>query len=171
MSGSSCIWNTSYNGRVEAKAMKGKWKKLTGRIAALVAALLTFITMLWGGNISAPVAFAEDTPAYDATNVLDDPSAGRHLIFPIIPSTSGASRRSSPSPNTVTAFMRITKAITGCMYMSTIRRVSNLIQTPTGTKSSLPMPGKKIGRNTACSFSIIPRRRAMRGCFISSEFP
>ena len=52
--------------------MKGKWKKLTGRIAALVAALLTFITMLWGGNISAPVAFAEDTPAYDATNVLDD---------------------------------------------------------------------------------------------------
>lgn len=52
--------------------MKSKWKKLTGRIAALAAALLTFITMLWGGNISAPVAFAEDTPAYDATNVLDD---------------------------------------------------------------------------------------------------
>lgn len=52
--------------------MKSKWKKLTGRIAALAAALLTFITMLWGGNISAPVAFAEDTPGYDATNVLDD---------------------------------------------------------------------------------------------------
>ena len=52
--------------------MKSKWKKLTGRIAALAVMLLTFITMLWGGNISAPVAFAEDTPAYDATNVLDD---------------------------------------------------------------------------------------------------
>lgn len=52
--------------------MKGKWKKLTGRIAALVVMLLTFITMLWGGNISAPVAFAEETPGYDATNVLDD---------------------------------------------------------------------------------------------------
>ena len=43
--------------------MKSKWKKLTGRIAALAVMLLTFITMLWGGNISAPVAFAEETPA------------------------------------------------------------------------------------------------------------
>ena len=48
--------------------MKGKWKKLTGRIAALAVMLLTFITMLWGGNISAPVAFAEDT----YTDVLED---------------------------------------------------------------------------------------------------
>lgn len=52
--------------------MKNVWKDMTSRIAALAAALLTFITMLWGGNISAPVAFAEEAPGYDATNVLDD---------------------------------------------------------------------------------------------------
>lgn len=56
----------------EAKAMKSKWKKLTTRIAALAVMLLTFITMLWSGDISFPVAFAEDAPGYEATNVLDD---------------------------------------------------------------------------------------------------
>ena len=131
------------------------------RIAAVLSLLCPWAVR--GGF--APAVRAEEI-SYEQTDVLDDLSGavigGSRSTSEIIPLTSEASRRSSPSPNTVTAFMRITKAITGCMYISTIRRDGQSIRTPTGTKSRSPMAGGRIGQSITWSFWTILPMRAMR---------
>ena len=57
--------------------MSGKAIRKIGSVfAALFLMLFMVISTIWGGKDSALVAFAEETPGYDATNVLDDLEGG-----------------------------------------------------------------------------------------------